>query len=401
MRLLSPLKILSLIVCLAFLMSCEKKNNSVSPFMSISSLENDEIFFNTKVLYIELATSLLGSQIEDVAYYVDDVLLEELQVGPFVCKVELDGFSLGEHTVKVILRDEFENSVSDTKKIVIYEQIGESPDIVSFSEGIPSTWIVDSWELTANSGFEGSQSVQLEGNSGCVITTKTFEQEGNVNFRIKNTSGTLFFYIDGKLKAKWFGEQDWFCYSYYVAQGTHTFKWKANSSTIALDEIRFDEDYIAHSVGEYFGGGIIYHLDSLKQHGLIVNKTDLGSAPWGCSDINFVYELNTYDGAANTLKVLSMCDEENIAVRLCDNYIVTEEDVIYDDWFLPAPKQLLWLYDNRQVATFVTDAFYWTSHAYPFQEEGIIIAGGVLFSDGASHGSRRSALRRVIPVRAF
>jgi len=402
MRLLSTLKILSLAICVALLMSCEKKDNSVLPYLKIISPDNNEIFFNTEVLSVDITTNLIEYQINNVAFYVDDILVEELQGDSIVCKIELDEHNLGEHTIKVILHDEFDNSVTDTKKIIIYNSIGESPDSVNFSEGMPDTWRTDSWEINSNLGFEGSQSMQITNNSGSLIATKTFAKEGNINFRIKNDSGELFFYIDGKLKSKWFGEEDWFDYSYYVGEGNHTFKWKSNSPTIILDDVNFVEDKIAHSIGEYFGGGIIYFLDSSKEHGLIASLDDLGTATWGCSDTTFHDVLDAFDGAKNTQMILSLCDEEGIAARLCTNYVVVDENIIFDDWFLPATKQLFSLYEKREIVGYVTGGIYWTSFSFTVNIERYIIVAGILhFMDGSSHGAMKTSSRLVRPIRAF
>jgi len=401
MRLLSILKIPGIIICLALLMSCEKKDNLDLPYINISSVNDNELFFRTKV-YVEIKTSLLNYQIENIAYYMDNILVGELPDNPSEYEIELSEYDLGVHILKVVLKDISGNEASDEKRIIIHHTIGESPDMVDFSEGIPDTWEINSWQVNSNLGYESSHSLQLSEETGSILTTKTYEKEGNVNFRIKNTGGELFFYIDGKLKSKWFGEQDWFSYSYYVGEGPHTFKWKGASPTITMDDIRFVEDTIAHSLGEYFGGGIIYHLDSTKQHGLIASKDDLGSEIWGCGDFIFDQTLNIDDGAANTLTILSLCDDIISAARLSADYIVSEDGNIYDDWFLPAPSQLGWLYEKRELVSYKPMGIYWNSFSFTVNvEEFVIVSSVLLFSDGTFHGALRSSKRLVRPIRAF
>lgn len=402
MKVIKTLKFLALLFCLALLMNCEKEDDSVTLHLEINSLENNEMFINTESLYIDITSGITQNQVKNIAFYIDDILVEESTEQTFICKIELDEYSIGEHDVKVILRDKLGNEGSNTKKIHISQSIGESPNGVNFTEGIPDTWIIDSWDLNNNLGYEGSQSLQSTVEGGTIITTKTYEKEGCVNFRIKKNNGELIFYVDGEIKTKWFLEQDWNSYSYYVSEGTHTFKWKSISPNIILDDVKFVEDKIVHSIGEYFGGGIIFDLDSLNEHGLIASRNDLGNFAWGCVDTIFEEtDFDFHDGETNTLKILSICDEENSAARLCTDFKVIENNITYDDWFLPAPMQLKRLYDNREILGSGPQDVYWASYPRSVYEWGIEVSTIILFSDGRFHGALRRDDFLIRPIRAF
>jgi len=84
-------------------------------------------------------------------------------------------------------------------------------------------------------------------------------------------------------------------------------------------------------IGDKFQGGIIFHLDELAEHGLIVSTHDLsGTADW---------------------------DE---AVKFCIDY----RGGGFDDWRLPGIDELNILYINKQPAGDFVRFSYWSSTEY-------------------------------------
>jgi len=129
-------------------------------------------------------------------------------------------------------------------------------------------------------------------------------------------------------------------------------------------------------VGELYGGGIIFHLskDSLgNDHGLIASLQDLStSAKWGLSGIDFYGFKNASDGKDNFKAMLNNGAEPGTAARIVEKY---QHDG-YKDWYLPALKELLILYQVKDLIdkTLDTDKnektkglerkHYWTSTGY-------------------------------------
>ncbi len=129
-------------------------------------------------------------------------------------------------------------------------------------------------------------------------------------------------------------------------------------------------------VGELFGGGIIFHLskDSLgNDHGLIASLQDLStSAKWGLSGIDFYGFKNASDGKDNFKAMLNNGAEPGTAARIVEKY---QHDG-YKDWYLPALKELLMLYQVKDLIdkTLDTDKnektkglerkHYWSSTGY-------------------------------------
>jgi surface protein len=90
------------------------------------------------------------------------------------------------------------------------------------------------------------------------------------------------------------------------------------------------------AIGESYQGGIIAHLDSTGQHGLIAASRS-HNVNWGDYGLNW-----------------------NDALSYCADYTVTAGGSIYDDWFLPSKDELNLLYVNRALTGMGTD-IYWSS----------------------------------------
>lgn len=93
----------------------------------------------------------------------------------------------------------------------------------------------------------------------------------------------------------------------------------------------------AHTIGEKFGGGIIFYVDSSSQHGLIADSSDQKDANW--------------------LDAINECKELR--------------DGGFTDWRLPSLEEIEFLYTQKILFGRLSyESFHWTSsekdadHAY-------------------------------------
>jgi hypothetical protein len=105
-----------------------------------------------------------------------------------------------------------------------------------------------------------------------------------------------------------------------------------------------------HYVGELFGGGIVFWVDSTGEHGLIASLHDLdggSGAVWSTSSGDITSENGAedfYDGAANTMAIVDQLGSGTYyAARLCVDF----SDGGFYDWYLPSHSELELLGDNR------------------------------------------------------
>ena len=92
-------------------------------------------------------------------------------------------------------------------------------------------------------------------------------------------------------------------------------------------------------VGMEAEGGIVFYYDSIGYYGLVAATEDIENLyAWGCSGTHLNGADNFYigGGAQNTSDILLDCFENDIAAKLCNDFINNG----YDDWFLPSINEL-------------------------------------------------------------
>ena len=125
-----------------------------------------------------------------------------------------------------------------------------------------------------------------------------------------------------------------------------------------------------YSIGQIYGGGIIFYIDPTTQHGLIADTVDSGPNFFGCYGTSIVGAdaITIGSGPQNTLDILASCSATNNAASICANLVKNG----YSDWFLPAKDELnlifVNLYDQGyMVSSFVHD-YYESSSEYSANE---------------------------------
>jgi hypothetical protein len=174
-------------------------------------------------------------------------------------------------------------------------------------------------------------------------------------------------------------------------------------------------DINKHYLGELYGGGVIFYLNSTGQHGLICSMIDLSS---GICWIPKAFQTvligptaqSDWNGYNNTLAIISHAGQGNTyAAGLCSIYTNADYSTgIYNDWYLPAIDELNKLLharyevnktlddDGNPETTALVKDFYWSSTEYN--------NGGALyfsFYNGIQDGFNKHDTYLVRAVRAF
>ncbi|MCX6277610.1 MAG: DUF1566 domain-containing protein [Bacteroidetes bacterium] len=158
------------------------------------------------------------------------------------------------------------------------------------------------------------------------------------------------------------------------------------------DQISFNT--IDFTIGNSYGGGIIFYVDAAGQHGLIAGTGDQGSADWGCSGTSIGTATTIGAGQANTTGIVNGCGEEGIAARICNDLYLNG----YDDWFLPSKDELNEMYGQKTIIGGFSDTWYWSS-----SESGDNTAWYQLFANGSegSDGNKSGNPLNFRAIRAF
>lgn len=176
--------------------------------------------------------------------------------------------------------------------------------------------------------------------------------------------------------------------------------WATNSAGTAYgDEVSFTTPL--YSIGESYGGGIIFYIDETGEHGLVVADSDQSSgANWGCTGTDISTSADLGSGMQNTLNILAGCSTAGIAVRICDELDLNG----FQDWYLPSIDELSLVDQNLYetgLLSFPQETYYWSSTQYNANLASYLsfewdYTGGMIKStwDG-------SAYRQVRAIRSF
>jgi hypothetical protein len=122
------------------------------------------------------------------------------------------------------------------------------------------------------------------------------------------------------------------------------------------------------TIGQAYGGGIIFYIDGTGQHGLIVSPEDLSTGiTWDNpgqtnTPITNASGLAIGTGQANTNTIISAQGNGSYAAILCKNFYAGGG---FTDWYLPSLYELNQLYLKRSLVGMVPPInqyiFYWSS----------------------------------------
>lgn len=147
-----------------------------------------------------------------------------------------------------------------------------------------------------------------------------------------------------------------------------------------------------YTVGQSYGGGIIFYVNGTGQHGLIDCGSDYGGGSWGCDSISISgTDTAVGTGASNTAKILSSCPNNSTASR-CHSLTING----YNDWFLPSIGELNLMYHLRTV---IQHDFGYTSYWSSSEINSLMV--WVLDDRGKFVEGHKAAELRYRPIRAF
>ncbi len=121
------------------------------------------------------------------------------------------------------------------------------------------------------------------------------------------------------------------------------------------------------TIGQSYGGGIIFWLDASGQHGLIAATADQST---GIQWSNGSYTTTgatldgVYAGKTNTDLIIANQGAGSYAAQICADYSVTVNNEYYDDWYLPSKYELNLLYQQKDAVGGFASAPYWSSTEY-------------------------------------
>ena len=173
-----------------------------------------------------------------------------------------------------------------------------------------------------------------------------------------------------------------------------------------LERIRIQVDENKLQIGSKYGGGIVFFVNDIGNHGLVCFENDFGKAIWGGDYTNIETDKSgvmNNSGLTNTKKIAehaSWIFKESIFLGLHKSPVVTAAKLClessqndYRDWYLPTIAELKILYTNLHIKGIgnFQDAEYWSSSA----------AYALSFKSGKASKSGTANSNYVRAIRAF
>lgn len=151
------------------------------------------------------------------------------------------------------------------------------------------------------------------------------------------------------------------------------------------------------SIGEYYGGGIVFYLDSTQKHGLVMAQLPhLTPQAWNIGTPVLTHAvMKDYGwGRENTTAIVNVQGDAQYAANVCYKMLLNG----YDDWFLPSKDELNALYLQKAAGkiTNLNCPFYWSS-----TEASATEAWSQSFSNGANSAVDKGGSYGICPIRAF
>jgi len=149
-----------------------------------------------------------------------------------------------------------------------------------------------------------------------------------------------------------------------------------------------------HTIGEHFGGGIIFYIDSTGKHGLIAAPSDLKKTKWYNGNYIATKATGTAvgTGLSNTMAIVEAQGSGNYAASECVNLELSG----FSDWFLPSKDELSLLRTKKTVVGGFEGQSYWCSTEYNSQ-----YAWGENFNTGFQNYGNKNSAPSVRAIRAF
>lgn len=230
--------------CVAFALLLVFSCGETIPNIIFTTPQNEQEYFKDKDIDVKIILADTKGKKFTVQLYIDDNFLCESSNSPYYFIIKAGEVLPGKHIIKIKT-----TGVEALRTIKILEAESESPDFVTFTDGIiPLEWAVKNWNINTSDGVDDHFSLFTMTNAAKASTSKTCNK---ISFYLKGT-GIVQFYVDKEIyeiidlseeNSRNFATLNWKLYEFSFSKFYHTFAWELIQenfvSTASLDAINF------------------------------------------------------------------------------------------------------------------------------------------------------------------
>ena len=286
-------------------------------------------------------------------------------------------------------------TISNTQSI---ELIGGSTENVTWTApkaGTYKLWVqIPTPSSAVNATYNVYPKGNAVGNTSCSSTDPTYPCFQATVDQATATNGWVQLMLNNQASTSWV-----FTKSGYVSTNASGIP---NSQQLGIAKLVYQSTVTpppVFTLGQSYQGGIIFYIDSSKQHGLIAAPSDQSAGiqwdngTWPNDPVTGATGTAIGTGQANTNAIINAQGPGSYAAKLCDDLVLNG----YSDWYLPSKDELNQLYLNQTIVGGFAYDSYWSSSEF-FN----LTAWGQYFSSTLLQGSDlKSNSQAVRCVRAF
>lgn len=211
------------------------------PSCNITAPSSGETIDLNSSVTINVAATDTDGIINNVKFYIDDVLKSTDTTSPYSWNWNTTGYSAGSHSIKAIATDNSANTSTSVVTITLIPPANEGFETADFSA---YPWVNSSaipWTVQSTDSYSGTYAARSgqigDGTNTVLSLSLNVVDPGSISFYQRVSSESewdyLRFYLDDELQGEWSGEVNWTPQSYPVSLGFHTFKWEYSKDSSA------------------------------------------------------------------------------------------------------------------------------------------------------------------------
>lgn len=109
-------------------------------------------------------------------------------------------------------------------------------------------------------------------------------------------------------------------------------------------------------VGDFAFGGVVFSVDKSRHHGLVCAKIDQARGILWSDGLTKTSDVEVIAKTTSTLNKLPVDNSvgvngqsENTALKVCADYSISVDGILYNDWYLPSKEEVYQMFEKMSI----------------------------------------------------